>query len=100
MIGRTLYITKGGNEEGDIRLQVVELLTALSYCVGSSFFRVPALDLGSLSLLSDACQQRNLETWQGGYGLFVGEWVVTGCVVLSLLLTLLSIFKLPCMVGG
>ena len=31
------YIKKGGNEERDRRLQVVKLLTALSYCVGSSF---------------------------------------------------------------
>ena len=40
-------------------------------------FCVPALVLGSLSLLSDACQRRNFESWLGGYGL-VGEWVVTG----------------------
>ena len=42
-------------------------------------FCVPALVLGSLSLLSDACQRRNFESWLGGYGL-VGEWVVTGRV--------------------
>ena len=29
---------KGGNKERDRRLQVVKLLPALSYCVGSSFF--------------------------------------------------------------
>ena len=29
---------KGGNEERDRRLQAVKLLTALSYCVGSSFY--------------------------------------------------------------
>ena len=41
------------------------------------FFRVPALGLGSLSLLSDAVQRRDLESWLGRYGL-VGESVVTG----------------------
>ena len=40
------------------------------------FFWVPALVLRSLSLLSDARQRRNLESWLGGFGL-VGERVVT-----------------------
>ena len=40
-----LITRKGGNEERDIRLQVVKLLTALSYFVRSFllFFCVPAL---------------------------------------------------------
>ena len=42
-----------------------------------NFFCVPALVLESLSLLSDAHQRRNLESWLVGYEL-VGEWVVTG----------------------
>ena len=50
------HYVKGGNEERDKRLQVVELLTALSYCVGSSFISfVSALVLVSLSRLSDTC---------------------------------------------
>ena len=38
------------------------------------FVCVPALVLGSLSLLSDACQRRNREPWLGGC-----RWVATGC---------------------
>ena len=54
---------------------MVKLLTALSYCVGSSvIFLCSALVLGSLSLLNDACDRRNLEWWLGVYG-----WVDTGC---------------------
>ena len=40
-------------------------------------FCVPALALAPFSLLSDAFQRRNFESWLGGYGLVVGEWVVT-----------------------
>ena len=73
---------------------MVKLLTALSFCVGNSFLVcVPALVLGSLSLLDDACQRRNLESWLGGYGLLVGEWVVTGCVVSPLFLGSLSLLR-------
>ena len=61
---------KSGNDERDRRLEVVKLITALSYCVGSSFhfFCVPAfvLLIGLTSLLSDACQRRNFESWLGG----------------------------------
>ena len=45
------------------------------------FFRVPALGLGSLSLLSDAVQRRDLESWLGRYGL-----VGTACWSVSRLL--------------
>ena len=41
-----VYIYKGGNVESDSRLQVVKLLTVLSYSVGrSDIFCVPALFL-------------------------------------------------------
>ena len=42
-------------------------------------FGVPAIVLVSLSVLSDACKQRNLASWLGQYEL-VDEWVVTGRV--------------------
>ena len=68
-------LDKCGNDKRD-RLEVVKLLTALSYCVGGStvfhIFCVPALVVGSLSLLSDACQRRNLESGLGWYGLGSG----------------------------
>ena len=72
------YYLKGGDEERDRRLQEVKLLTALNYCVGSSIiFCVPALlVLGSLSLLSDACQPRTLNRGWVGMGGWV--WVVDG----------------------
>ena len=38
------------------------------------FFCVPEFVLGSLSLLKDACQRRNIESWLGVY-----RWVGTGC---------------------
>ena len=59
-------------------LQVVKLLTALSYCVGGSFVFVcvSAFVLGSLSLLSDACQRTNLTWWAVGYrSVGVDKWV-------------------------
>ena len=46
------------------------LATALA---GFRHFCVPEYVLGSLSLLSDAGQRRNLDSWLGGNGL-VGEW--------------------------
>ena len=70
------YLLEGGNEERDRRLEVVKFLTAFPYCVvgGSFIICVPELVLGSLSLLRDACQRRNLESWLGECG-----WVGTGC---------------------
>ena len=52
------------------------LLAVLSL---KSVFQGKSINIGSLSLLSDARQRRNLESWLGGNGL-VGEWVVSGCV--------------------
>ena len=67
---------------------MVKLLTGLSYCVGSSLlFRAPALVLGSRSLLSDACQGRNLESF------LVGECFVSGCVVSPLFLGSLTLLS-------
>ena len=33
--------------------------------------------MASLLLLRDVCQRKNFESWLCGYGLVVGEWVVT-----------------------
>ena len=67
---------------------MVKLLTALSYCVGSFFSCV----------LQHLCYDRfhgqtmlvSAETLNGGW-VGMGEWVVTGCVVLPLLLGSLSL---------
>ena len=58
-------------------------------------FGDPALVLRSLSLLNDACQRRNLESWPGVYG-FLGEWVVTTSPtnIISLLATALAVLSL------
>ena len=67
--------------------------------------RVSHKDSGSLSLLSDACQPTNLESWMGGYW-WVGTGcrslsVVTGWVVLPLLLGSLSLLSyLAWLAGG
>ena len=47
--------------------------TVLGYCVDGSFIFLcsSTIVLGSLSLLSDACQRKKLESWLGGYGLVV-----------------------------
>ena len=80
--GHRRPLDEGGNEERDRRLEVVKLLTALSYCVGGSF-NVPCsnLVLGSLSLLSDECQRRNLESWLSVYGL-VGCGLILGAYII------------------
>ena len=52
--------------------------TALAVLLPVFFMCSSIIILGSLSLLSDTCQRRNLESWLGGHGL-VGEWFV-GCV--------------------
>ena len=45
--------------------------------------------------------------WVGGYGLLVGEWVVTGCVALPFIILRIVVTAKrcasanePCMVGG
>ena len=43
-----------------------------------SFVLYSSISLRIASLLRDACQRRNLESCLRGYGLLVGEWVVTG----------------------
>ena len=76
-----VYYQNGGNEERDKRLQVVKLLTALSYCVGgfSLFAMFLQLSLiGSFCILSDLCQHRNLFWFMGKYrlvGVRCGLWV-------------------------
>ena len=47
------------------------LATALAFLF--HFFCFPEYVLGSLSMLRDACQLRNLDSWLGGNGLR-GEW--------------------------
>ena len=45
-------------------------------------------------MLRDVFQRRNPESWLGdGYGLLVGKWIVTGCVVLPLFLGSLSLLS-------
>ena len=52
------------------------LASALVFFV---YYGVPEIDLGSLSMLSDACQRRNLGSWLEGNGL-VREWMIRGWV--------------------
>ena len=81
----TPHYWKGGNEERDRRLQVVNLITALSYCVGSSFcFRIAFTVKRCVSAQKPWIVAGWV--WVGRYGLLVGEWVVTRWVVLPLFL--------------
>ena len=67
-----IIILKCGNEKRDKRLEVVKLLTALSYCVDGSFIlSVFSISIMIASLLSDACQR---ETFNRGW-VGMGWWV-------------------------
>ena len=84
------HYLKGENEDSGRRLQVVKLLTALSYCVGSSFtflcssisFRIAFTPKRWASAQKPAIVA--VWVWVSGRGLLVGEWVVVGWVVLPL----------------
>ena len=74
---------KGGNEERDRHLQVAKLLTALSCCVGSSFIFLRSSISFRIAFTVKRCVSAKKScilvgrVWLGGYGLLVGEWVLT-----------------------
>ena len=77
------------NEERDRRFQVVQSLAALSYCIGSSCvsmcFSITVRIAFTVKRCVSAQKPRIVAgwVWVGGYGLLVGEWVVIGCVAVT-----------------